>query len=82
MITDKTIGSDVEPYAIVVGNPAKAVRKRFDDELIALLQKFRWWDKAIDEIQGLIPLLHDSDLERVKREIESRLTSRIGEVGL
>ena len=63
------VGSDVEPYAIVVGNTAKAVRKRFDDELIALLHEFRWWDKAIDEIQELIPLLHDNDLERVKREI-------------
>ena len=61
------------PNTIVVGNPAKAVRKRFDDELIALLQEFRWWDKAISEIQKLIPLLHDNDLGRVKREIERRL---------
>ena len=67
------MGSNVEPYAIVVGNPAKTVRKRFDDELIALLQEFRWWDKAIDEIQELIPLLHDNDFERVKQEIERRL---------
>jgi len=70
---NSVVGSDVEPYAIVVGNPAKAARKRFDDELIALLQEFRWWDKEIDEIQELIPLLHDNDLERVKREIERRL---------
>jgi virginiamycin A acetyltransferase len=31
---------------------------------------FKWWDKPIDEIQKLIPLLHDGDLERVKREIK------------
>jgi len=61
-------------YSLLLGNPAKAVRKRFDDELITLMQKFRWWDKAIDEIAELIPLLHDNDLERVKREIEWRLT--------
>ena len=70
---NSVVGSDVEPYAIVAGNPAKTVRKRFDDELIALLQEFSWWDKAIDEIQELIPLLHDNDLERVKQEIERRL---------
>jgi len=70
---NSVVGSNVEPYAIVVGNPAKTVRKRFDDELIALLQEFRWWDKAIDEIQELIPLLHDNDLGRVKQEIERRL---------
>jgi virginiamycin A acetyltransferase len=69
---DSVVGSNVEPYTIVVGNPAKPVRKRFDDELIALLQAFKWWDKTIDEIQELIPILHDSDLERVKREIRSR----------
>ena len=31
------VGRNIEPYTIVVGNPAKPVRKRFDDELIALL---------------------------------------------
>ena len=69
---NSVVGSDVEPYTIAAGNPAKPIRKRFDDELIALLQAFKWWDKPIDEIQVLIPLLHDNDLERVKREIEKR----------
>jgi virginiamycin A acetyltransferase len=40
------------------------VRKRFDDELIELLLAFKWWDRSIDEIQELIPLLSDGDLER------------------
>ncbi len=31
------VGSDVQPYSIVAGNPAKQIRKRFDDEFIALL---------------------------------------------
>ena len=67
------VGSSVAPYTIVVGNPAKPTRKRFDDELIALMQRFQWWDKPIDEIQELIPLLNDIDLERVKRELQKRL---------
>jgi virginiamycin A acetyltransferase len=66
------VGRDVKPYTIVVGNPARPIRKRFDDELIAILQKFKWWDKPVNEIQELIPLLNDSDLERVKREINKR----------
>ncbi|MCL2035724.1 MAG: CatB-related O-acetyltransferase [Oscillospiraceae bacterium] len=70
---NSVVGSGVEPYTIVAGNPAKLIRKRFDDELIALLQAFKWWDKPIDEIQALIPLLHDNDLERVKREITRRI---------
>jgi virginiamycin A acetyltransferase len=70
---NSVVGSDVEAYTIAAGNPAKPIRKRFDDALIALLEAFKWWDKSIDEIQTLIPLLSDSDLERVRRELKERL---------
>ncbi len=67
---NSVVGCDVEPYTIVVGNPAKKLRKRFDDELIELLLSFKWWDKPIDEIDSLIPILTSSDLESVKSEIK------------
>ena len=70
---NSVVGSDVEPYTIVAGNPAKAIRKRFDDELTEWLLKYKWWDKNIDEIQELIPILTCSDLERVKKELRDRL---------
>ena len=63
------VGRDVEPYTIVVGNPARPVRKRFDDALIELLLRFRWWDKSIEEINGLIPLLTDGELGRVRAKL-------------
>ena len=44
-----------------------------DDELIELLLCFRWWDKDIDEINELIPLLTCSELDKVKEEIKRRL---------
>ena len=67
------VGCDVEPYSIVAGNPARPIRKRFDDELIGLMLKLRWWDKPIEEINGLIPILSCSDLEKVKTEIRRLL---------
>ena len=70
---NSVVASDVEPYTIVAGNPAKLIRKRFDDELTALLLKFKWWDKSIDEINSLIPILTCSDLEKVKAELKARL---------
>ena len=70
---NSVVGSDIEPYTIVVGNPAKPLRKRFDDELIDLLERFRWWDRSIAEINDLIPLLTCSDLERVREELKVRL---------
>ncbi|MBR1531705.1 MAG: CatB-related O-acetyltransferase [Eubacterium sp.] len=64
------VGSNVEAYTIVIGNPARQLRKRFDNELIEIMLKFRWWDKSIEEINGLIPILTCSDLDKVKTEIK------------
>ena len=67
------MGGDVLPYTIVVGNPAKVLRKRFDDELIDLMLRLKWWDKSIKEIDSLIPILTCSDLEKVRRELKARV---------
>ena len=70
---NSVVGRDINPYTIVVGNPAKILRKRFDDEMIELLLRFKWWDKSIDEINTLIPLLTCSKLDKVKEEIQKRI---------
>ena len=70
---NSVVGSNVAPYTIVIGNPARVLRKRFDDELTDLLLRFKWWDKSIDEIDRLIPILTCSDLVKVKEELKARL---------
>ncbi|MCQ2965827.1 MAG: CatB-related O-acetyltransferase [Alphaproteobacteria bacterium] len=70
---NSVVGSDVDPYTIVVGNPAKFLRKRFDDELIELMLKWKWWDKKIEEINTLIPVLTNSHLDEVKKIIKEFL---------
>lgn len=67
---NSVVGRDVAPYTIVAGNPAGVLRKRFDDELIDLLESFRWWDRPVDEINALIPLLTSSDLKKVRAELK------------
>jgi virginiamycin A acetyltransferase len=79
---NSVVGSDVEPYAIVAGNPAKPIRKRFDDELVRLMLALKWWDKPIEEIQALMPLLNESDLELAKREIRRILHAQTPPVTL
>ena len=69
---NSVVGSNIEPYTVVVGNPARPIRKRFDDELIKMLLKFKWWDKSVEEINELIPILTCSDLKKVKGEIKKR----------
>ena len=70
---NSVVGSDIDPYTIVVGNPAKVLRKRCDDELIDLILRFKWWDRSIEEIDSLIPILTCSDLGKVKEELRVRL---------
>ena len=70
---NSVVGSDVAPYTIVAGNPAKPIRKRFDEELIALMLAWKWWDKPIEEIDALIPVLTSSDLSAVKEKIKTLL---------
>ena len=71
--TNSVVAKDIPPYAIAVGNPCRVVRKRFDDELIELLLKLRWWDKSIEEIETLMPILSCGNLEKVKTELKARL---------
>ncbi len=70
---NSVVGSDIEPYTVAAGNPARVLRKRFDRELTELLLRFRWWDKETDEINALIPVLTCGDLETVKKELKKRM---------
>ncbi|WP_410072012.1 CatB-related O-acetyltransferase, partial [Barnesiella intestinihominis] len=49
--TGAVVVSDVAPYAIVGGVPAREIRKRFDDEQIAYLLASRWWERPFDELR-------------------------------
>lgn len=73
---NSVVGSDVEAYTIVAGNPARIIRKRFDDDLIKLMLEWKWWDYSIDEIDGFIPILTNSNLDEVKRKIKSLLKAK------
>ena len=56
------VAKDVEPYAIVVGNPARQIRSRFTQSEIASLLESRWWDLPVEEIERLQPQLLGKDV--------------------
>ena len=70
------VTKDVEAYTVVGGNPAKFIKKRFDDELIGFLQQFKWWDLPPEELENVLPLLCDADLAKVKTELRERLNAK------
>ena len=63
------VAGDVDPYAIVVGNPARLVRKRFSDQQIAALLDVRWWDMGSEQIRQMQPLLQSQDIDRCLTEL-------------
>ena len=59
---------DVEPYAIVGGVPARPLGKRFDDESIALLLAWRWWEMPVAELEQWRDVLRSADWQGPLRE--------------
>lgn len=57
------VAKDIEPYTIVGGNPARPLRKRFDDKTIQILQDVKWWDWAIDKIEAHIEAITGADIQ-------------------
>ncbi|WP_026195471.1 CatB-related O-acetyltransferase [Mariprofundus ferrooxydans] len=45
------IAKDIPPYSIVVGNPARVIKRRFDDDTIKQLNQLAWWDWPIEKIK-------------------------------
>lgn len=54
-----TVASDVPPYAIAVGNPARVIKYRFSPDVIDKLKKMKWWDWPNEKIQEALPLMTD-----------------------
>ena len=60
--TRALVTRDIEPYAIVGGNPAKTIRARFDEADIARLLELCWWDWNDDELKQAMPILTSGDI--------------------
>lgn len=58
------IASDILPYAVVVGNPAKTIKYRFSEIEISALLRIKWWDWPIEKIVENIDYLSSPNLAR------------------
>ena len=65
------VGSDVQPYGIVAGNPARLVRRRFEDADVERLLRAAWWDwppGLVTEHVRTIMAGTPADVERIAAE--------------
>ncbi len=60
------VTSDVRPYAIVGGNPATEIRRRFDDAVVDRLLAVAWWDWPVDKVTRNLEAIVGADLEALK----------------
>ncbi|WP_367125287.1 CatB-related O-acetyltransferase [Streptomyces phytohabitans] len=59
---------DVPDYGVVGGNPAKLIRRRFDDDTVARLLAVAWWDWPLDHLTEHLRAVMSgtpADLERL-----------------
>lgn len=57
---NSVVTSDVPPYAIVGGTPAKVIKYRFDDAVIKELLRIKWWHWDIEKIKKHKPLFYNT----------------------
>lgn len=64
--TRAVVTKDVLPYSIVGGVPAKPIRKRFSDEVIAQLLEIKWWDWPDEKIKENISAIQSGNIKELK----------------
>ena len=61
--TNSTVVKDVAPYAIVGGNPAIEIKKRFPKTVIERLLEVKWWNWDIEKITQNIKNLTSNNID-------------------
>jgi len=62
--------SNVNPYSVVGGNPAKQIKQRFSAEVIEQLLKIKWWNYPIEKIEEIVPFLCNQNEKSISDNIK------------
>jgi virginiamycin A acetyltransferase len=57
----------------VCENPAKEIRKRFDDQTIQLLLALKWWDWDVQKITDNLEVITNGNTCELKRIYENEI---------
>lgn len=57
------VTKDVAPYTVVGGNPAKEIKKRFQEDEIKILLEMQWWNWQLADLHAVMPLMCSSDIK-------------------
>lgn len=87
---NSVVTKDVPPYAVVVGNPARVIKYRFDDETIKKFMQIQWWNWSTEKIWNNVALFEDPEqfiekfyspeLDNVDDTVDENILSKIEKV--
>jgi virginiamycin A acetyltransferase len=60
------VTKDVEPYAIVGGNPAREIKKRFSEQVIKELLEIQWWNWDREKLTNNVQHLTGNDVSKLR----------------
>jgi virginiamycin A acetyltransferase len=72
------VGGVIPAYRIVVGNPARVVRRRFDAPTADLLVRIAWWDWPIETILAHEAVICSGDVDALEKVAQKRATQGKG----
>lgn len=55
------VAKDIPPYAIAVGNPARVIKYRFDEQTIKKLLAVKWWNWDKEKVEQILPASLDME---------------------
>ncbi len=73
--TNALVTKDIGPYAVVGGNPARVIRKRFDDETIEFLLQLAWWNWSCAKITANLSAITTGDLAALREIVDESILS-------
>lgn len=63
------VTKNIDSYTIVAGNPAQPIKKRFNDDVINLLLKLKWWDWDVAKITENLLVLSSNNFQALQQLI-------------
>ena len=60
------VTSDVPPYTVYGGNPARLIRERFAPEVVAELEAIAWWDWPVERISQSLEAITGGDVKALR----------------
>lgn len=75
------VTKDIPPYAIVVGNPGKILKFRFEQKVIQELMELQWWDFPDEVINKNIHLFMDKNIHLNIKEFKKIKDEYINNIG-